>query len=99
MEQDLGAPLKELKVDGGASANNLLMQLQSDLLDRRIMRPQMTDTTALGSALLAGLAIGIFPDLDAIEAAWHTDATFEPAMSDPSRNELLALWEQGLRRV
>ena len=99
MEQDLGEPLKVLKVDGGASANNLLMQLQSDLLNRDIVRPTMTDTTALGSALLAGLACGIFKDLNAIRDTWQADAHFSPAMEPQARDAMLALWQEGLKRV
>jgi glycerol kinase len=99
MEQDLGAPLKSLKVDGGASANALLMQLQSDLLDRPIVRPAMLDTTALGSGLLAGLAAGVFSDLDDIRDSWRADASFAPSMTSERRSELLALWKEGLRRV
>lgn len=99
MEQDLGQPLTALKVDGGASANDLLMQLQCDLLDRQLVRPTMTDTTALGSALLAGLACGIFKDLQDIRDTWQADASFSPKMDDPSRQALLSLWQQGLGRV
>ncbi|MFU8803331.1 MAG: glycerol kinase GlpK [Bradymonadaceae bacterium] len=99
MEQDLGKPLKLLKVDGGASANALLMQLQADFLNRRIVRPAMTDTTALGAALLAGLAVGIFPDLESIEATWKEDAAFEPSMDERTRKVHLDLWAEGLKRV
>lgn len=99
MEADLGAPLKTLRVDGGASANSLLMQLQADLLDRRIERPAMTDTTALGSALLAGLHVGVFKTLDDIQHSWEAEATFEPDMHDSARKTLMSLWAQGLRRV
>ena len=99
MESDLGQPLKELKVDGGASANGLLMQLQADLLDRRIERPEMTDTTALGSALLAGLHVGVFEDLADIEQTWEAEAVFTPDMTKTEREQMLALWEEGLRRV
>ena len=99
MESDRGAPLQTLKVDGGASQNNLLMQLQSDLLERRIVRPAMTDTTALGSALLAGLSAGLFKDLDAIQESWRAEATFEPTMEGSARLRLMDLWRQGLKRV
>jgi glycerol kinase len=99
MEKDLGQPLKTLKVDGGASANALLMQLQADLLGCQIVRPQMTDTTALGSALFAGLAAGIFSSLDDIRDTWTADATFTPNMGAKARQEMLARWAEGLRRV
>ncbi|RDV36707.1 glycerol kinase [Bradymonadaceae bacterium TMQ3] len=99
MEQDLGEELKVLRVDGGASANGLLMQLQADFLNREIVRPKMTDTTALGAALLAGLGAGIFSDFNAIRETWKEDARFKPAMSQQRRNMHLELWEEGLKRV
>ncbi len=99
MENDLGCPLKELKVDGGASANNLLMQMQSDFLARRIVRPAMLDTTALGAALFAGLGAGIFSDLSDIRKTWKADATFEPKMDKNVRAEHLRRWNEALKRV
>ena len=99
MERDLSKPLTTLKVDGGASANNLLMQFQADLLGCPIVRPVMTDTTALGSALMAGLAVGIFADLEAIRAHWQQDRRFDPAMADETRDGHLARWRRGLKRV
>lgn len=99
MESDLGAPLQTLKVDGGASSNALLMQLQSDLLDRKIVRPHMTDTTALGSALMAGLSAGIFENLEAIKKSWQSDAVFTPSMTSEQRQQMLQRWKQGLARV
>jgi len=99
MEQDLGAPLKMLRVDGGAAANNLLMQYQSDVLDVPISRPHMLETTALGAALLAGLGIGWFDDLQAIRDAWREERAFTPSMADEDRDAALARWQQGLQRV
>ncbi|MEZ4461399.1 MAG: glycerol kinase GlpK [bacterium] len=99
MENDLKRPLKELKVDGGASANNLLMQMQSDFLNRRIVRPAMLDTTALGAALFAGLGSGIYSDLSDIQSTWKADATFEPKMDNKQREEMLRRWQEGIRRV
>lgn len=99
MEQDLGQPLKALKVDGGASNNNTLMQLQADLLERQITRPVMTDTTALGSALLAGLAADVFDNLEDIQQTWQSDATFEPTMDEATRQTMMRLWHEGLKRV
>jgi glycerol kinase len=99
MELDLGAPLRSLKVDGGASANDLLMQLQSDLLGCAIVRPAMTDTTALGSALLAGLAVGLYKDLEEIRGCWREDRAYAPRMSEEAREAHMALWREGLRRV
>lgn len=99
MEQDSGEPLKVLRVDGGASANNLMMQMQADFINRSIVRPEMTETTALGSALMAGLAAGIFEDLDEIRSTWREERRFEPAMSEEDRRVHLKLWSQGLGRV
>jgi glycerol kinase len=99
MENDLQKPLTELKVDGGASANNLLMQMQSDFLNRRIVRPAMLDTTALGAALFAGLGAGIFTDLSDIQSTWQADATFTPSMDVKRREEHLRLWNEALKRV
>lgn len=99
MENDLGESLKVLKVDGGASQNNLLMQMQADLLNTRIVRPAMIETTALGAALLAGLAAGVFDDLQDVRDTWKADAEFEPAMDDVERRRHLELWDQALERV
>ncbi|RAL23956.1 glycerol kinase [Lujinxingia litoralis] len=99
MEQDLGEELKVLRVDGGASANDLLMQMQADFLNREIVRPQMTDTTALGAALLAGLGVGLFSGFDEIRETWREAKRFSPAMSQQRRNQHLELWEEGLKRV
>jgi len=99
MEQDLGRPLRLLKVDGGAAANNLLMQFQADMLDVPLVRPKFLDTTAFGCALLAGLAQGIFGSLDDIRATWRPDRTFESTMAAVDRNDHLARWSEGLQRV
>jgi glycerol kinase len=99
MEQDAGGELHRLKVDGGACANDLLMQIQADLLGRTIVRPQMTETTALGAALMAGLGVGIFDDLADIRETWRADATFSPALSDEARQAANTRWQEGLSRV
>lgn len=78
MVLDAGVGLKELRVDGGAAKNNLLMQFQADVLGQTVIRPQTTETTALGAAYLAGLAVGYWGSLDEIKAQWHIDQTFEP---------------------
>ncbi len=99
MEADLGKPLGVLRVDGGASSNNMLMQFQADVLDTLVSRPVMVETTALGAALLAGLGAGIFSDLEAVRAAWKEEQRFVPSMSAEHRAQALALWNQGLSRV
>ena len=99
MENDFGEPLKVLKVDGGASENDLLMQMQADFLGTTIVRPAMVDTTALGAALLAGLAAGVFSDLDHVSSTWKADKTFESHMSDEDRERHLDLWARALERV
>jgi glycerol kinase len=82
MEAASGTPVKELRVDGGATANNLLMQFQADVLGTKVIRPTITETTALGAAYLAGLAVGYWKDTSEIERFWKADRVFEPAM-DP----------------
>lgn len=99
MEQDAGQPLQELKVDGGASNNNTLMQLQADLLDRHIIRPAMTDTTALGCALMAGLARGVFADVEAIESRWSADAKFSPSMDEQTRTQMMSIWKEAVDKA
>lgn len=99
MQADLGRDLKLLRVDGGASKNNLLMQIQCDLLQVTLSRPTIVETTALGAALLAGLGAGIFSDLSSITDSWREERAFTAAMSDAERDKLLALWAEGLKRV
>jgi glycerol kinase len=99
MENDLGRRLTLLRVDGGAAANNLLMQFQADVLDVPISRPRTIETTALGAALLAGLAVGMFSGLDAIRATWKEDRQFTPVMTPAQRSRHLTLWREGLGRV
>jgi len=99
MERDLGRRLTILRVDGGAAANNLLMQFQADLLDVPISRPAMLETTALGAALFAGLGAGWFTDTNDIAATWREQRRFMPAMSSAVRGSHLDRWREGLRRV
>jgi glycerol kinase len=99
MERDLGRRLTILRVDGGAAANNLLMQFQADLLDVPISRPAMLETTALGAALFAGLGANWFSDTNDIAAAWREQRRFMPAMSSAVRGAHLDRWREGLRRV
>jgi glycerol kinase len=99
MEADSKIKLKELRVDGGASANNLLMQMQSDLLGVPVVRPKVTETTALGAAYLAGLAVGFWKDQADIARQWQADKTFKPAMKAAARSKIAAGWTKALSRA
>jgi glycerol kinase len=99
MGRDAVAPISELRVDGGASANNMLLQFQADLLGIPVVRPQITETTALGAAYLAGLATGVFRDTSELAALWRVDRTFLPAMSRPQALQSMAQWEEAVRKV
>ena len=99
MEADASVRLKELRVDGGASANNLLMQFQSDLLNVPVIRPRVTETTALGAAYLAGLAVGYWKSKKDIATQWKPDRRFTPQMKPAARRQLLAGWEKALARA
>ena len=99
MEADSGVPVAELRVDGGATVNNLLMQLQADLAGVPVVRPRVQETTALGAAYLAGLATGVWKDTDDISAHWQVERTFEPLL-DPARSaELRARWHRAVERA
>ncbi len=99
MERDSGIELKELRVDGGASANNLLLQFQADLLQVPVVRPKITETTALGAAYLAGLAVGFWQDREEIATQWAVDKTFEPQRPAAEMEPLRAGWEKALSRA
>ena len=99
MTADSGIRLQALRADGGAAANNLLMQLQSDLLDVPVQRPAVTETTALGAAYLAGLAVGYWSGLDEIAAQWRVGAMFEPTMTPAQRDLLYAGWQRAVERA
>ena len=99
MEQDTGTRLKELRVDGGASANNLLMQFQADLLGVPVVRPRVTETTALGAAYLAGLAVGFWKDRKELARHWKIDRRFKPKIKPAERKQLLAGWTRALSRA
>jgi glycerol kinase len=98
MEKDLGQRLAELRVDGGAAANDLLMQIQADLLQCRVVRPQVIETTALGAAILAGVGIGWFSSLRDAQAAWHQDRTFEPGPESETQ-DLKRLWRIAVEKA
>lgn len=97
MEADSGICLKSLKVDGGASANNFLMQFQADIMDTEVHRPECIETTALGAAYLAGLATGYWKDRKEIRENWQLGQSFEPKMSEESRKELLKGWKKAVK--
>ena len=99
MEADAGIRLKELRVDGGASANNLLMQLQADLLNVPVVRPKVAETTALGAAYLAGLAVGYWKSQADIARQWQVDARFTSTMKAVTRKRIAAGWERALGRA
>ena len=96
MEADSGISIKELRVDGGATANDLLMQFQSDILNTKVLRPKITETTALGAAYLAGLAVGYWKSIEDIQQQWQIDRTFAPSMNDDKRNELARGWQKAI---
>ena len=98
MAADSGIALKELRVDGGAATNNTLMQFQADLLGVPVVRPAVTETTALGAAYLAGLAVGYWPSVDAIIGQWNVDRRFEPAMPTEEASALRERWTAALHR-
>ena len=99
MSADLGEPLAELRVDGGASANDLLMQRQADLLGVACVRPQVKETTGLGSALLAGLAVGVWSSQDAVTEAWSEDRRFAPAGDEAELADTRARWAEAIERA
>ena len=99
MSRDAGIPLKELKVDGGASRNNLLMQFQADILGTRVIRPQTVETTAMGAAYLAGLAVGYWSGTDEIRRQWQIDRIFEPSMEAEKVATEKAGWADAIKRT
>ena len=97
MEADSGIDIKELRVDGGGTVNNLLMQFQSDILNTAVVRPVITETTALGAAYLAGLAIGYWKNMEDIQNQWQIDKTFTPIMNDAERIVLTKAWQRSVK--
>jgi glycerol kinase len=96
MQADAGTPIAELRVDGGATANNLLMQFQADLLESKVIRPMVTEVTAIGAAYLAGLATGFWKDIDEIKAQWKVDRTFE-AQKDVDNGKRIEGWKKAVK--
>ena len=99
MEEDSGIKVSELKVDGGASANNYLMQFQADVLNGKIVRPVVAETTALGAAYLAGLAVGYYSDIDEIKSNWQIDKEYHPEFDEQKRETLYRGWKDCVKRI
>jgi glycerol kinase len=97
MEADSGIHIKELRVDGGATVNNQLMQFQSDLLDCKVVRPTITETTALGAAYLSGLAVGYWKNVSDIQQQWQIDKEFLPKLKEEKRNALVRGWQRAVK--
>ena len=98
MQKDAGTGIKELRVDGGAASNNLLMQFQADILNVPVVRPEVTETTALGAGYLAGLGVGFWTTQEEIAEQWHVERRFEPSMSDDKRAHQLGIWNEAIQR-
>ena len=96
MEADAGIPIAELRVDGGATHNNLLMQFQCDIVQTKVIRPTMVETTALGAAYLAGLAVGFWKDVEALRSKWMVDQVFTPIMDETQRIQKIKGWERAI---
>ena len=99
MQSDIAQPLKQLRVDGGASQNDMLMQFQADILNVPVLRPKLLESTAWGAAALAGLKAGVFNNLSEISESWQLDRAFEPKMSADQRQYHLSLWNGALQRA
>jgi glycerol kinase len=99
MERDSGVALDELRVDGGATANNFLMQFQADILGKKVVRPAFTETTALGAAYLAGLAVGVWKSNAELEKLWKAERVFLPQMDEATRRRLYEGWKEAVSRV
>src|SRR5690606_6884220 len=99
MQQDTGTSPDELKVDGGMTVNNLLMQTQADVLGLPVVRPKVLETTALGAAYAAGLALGVWPDMDSLRKNWQADRTWQPMSSMAQRDEGFEGWRKAVERT
>jgi glycerol kinase len=98
MQRDAARPLTELRVDGGAARNDLLMQFQADVMGVPVVRPVVTETTALGAAYLAGLATGFWTGTDEIAALWRAERRFDPAMNSDQRDSRVDEWRRAVER-
>ncbi|MGL4374574.1 MAG: FGGY-family carbohydrate kinase, partial [Turicibacter sp.] len=99
MEKDLEDRIKVLKVDGGATANKMLMQFQSDILGVEVVKPAVTETTALGAAYLAGLATGVYQDTDEIATMWRANQSYNPNITDELRHKLYSGWQRAIEAI
>jgi glycerol kinase len=99
MEEESGIKLKSLRVDGGASKNNFLMQFQADILGVPVLRPKIIETTALGTAFLAGLSVGYFKNQDEIIKIWKIDREFQPNMQREEKEKLYRGWKRAVERA
>jgi glycerol kinase len=99
MQRDAGIAITELRVDGGASANNLLLQFQADLLGVPVVRPRIIETTALGAAYLAGLTAGVWQNSEEIAAQWRIERTFEPGISRDEAAARMQQWRGAVQRI
>jgi glycerol kinase len=99
METDYGRSLSEIRVDGGAAANNLMLQFQSDILDIDVIRPSVMETTAAGAAYLAGLAVGFWDSIDELKKQWSPDRVFSPSMDKESVKTHITNWHQALAKT
>jgi glycerol kinase len=99
MERESGATAHDLRVDGGATRNDLLMQIQADILGRPVVRSAVPETTALGAAYLAGLGVGFWSGLDELTQLWRAGRTFEPQMREEQREALYSGWKRALERA
>jgi len=99
MQADSGLPLAQLRVDGGASANALLMQIQADVLGIDVVRPKNAEATVFGAAYLAGIAVGYWPDREAIARQWQVDRVFKPKMDEEARGKVMRTWHDALGRA
>jgi glycerol kinase len=98
MVEDSGIELNELRVDGGAAVNNLLMQIQADAIQTKVVRPKVTETTALGAAYLAGLAVSYWKNMDEIKRQWQMDKTFEPNKDTIQIKKIIKDWKKAVER-
>ena len=98
MVADSGVKLSSLKVDGGACRDNFLMQFQADIINTKVLRPQITETTALGAAYLAGLAVGFWKDKDEISSRWKLEREFTPSLSEEESNKKYMGWKKAVER-